>query len=401
MSAGQRIGANEARRDAAPAGLRLLFWADAFWPSIGGMEIWAARFVRALHERGYAVTVVTTHTGIDVPDLDHYHGIPVHRLPLWDALKSNDVRRVVRARSQVAELRRAVRPHCVHLNICGPTALFYLLTRDVAPAPSLVTLHGEWPDRYAEPGSLLARGLESSDWVVAVSQATLAWAQSFYPELASRSSVVAHAMDDRAADTAGREHPLPAAPRLLCFGRLSHEKGFDVALRAFARITCALPAARLAIAGDGLEREALQGLARELGVERAVDFLGWVNPADIASLIQRSSLVLVPSRSEGFGLAPLEAAALARTTVAADVGGLREVIDDGNTGVLVPSDDPESMAEAALRLLHDREGLAAMGRRARECVVRHGSWRQHVDAYDTLIRRLVAARGGEGSQQCG
>lgn len=402
MTVVPRPATGHVRHGEQQTGLRLLFWADAFWPSIGGMEVWAARFVRALHERGHFVSVVTTHTGINVPDLDDYHGIPVHRLPLWEALKSNDVRQVAQARQRVAELRKALRPQCVHLNMCGPTVLFYLLTRDVAPAPSLLTLHGEWPDRYAQPGSLLARSLESSDWIVAVSQSTLDWAQSFHPELASRASVIGHAIDKAIRASDDEAASLPSIPHLLCLGRLSHEKGFDLALRAFARVARALPGARLDIAGDGMERGALEALARELGIAGSVDFLGWVSPGKIPSLLRRCSLVLIPSRSEGFGLAALEAAALARTAVAANVGGLREVIDHGSTGLLVAPEDPEAMAEAALRLLRDPDRLAEMGRCARDFIARHGTWKQHVDAYDIVIRRLAAKHAdAAGSQRCG
>jgi len=369
--------------------LRLLFWADSFWPAIGGLEVWAARFVRGLSRLGHEVTVVTTHTGLDVPDRDEYHGIPVHRFPLWSAAKSSDPRRIAEARSKVARLREAVRPHCVHVNMCGPTILFYLLTRHIAPAPSVFTLHGEWPARYAEPGSLLARSLDDAGCVVAVSEATLAWARKVNPAVAPRASVIPHAFEGFRGFTRSGRRGDAAPRRLLCLGRLSQEKGFDVALRAFARITRAIPDAVLTIAGDGMERGPLEALARELGIRERVRFAGWVSPRDVPALIQDSAVVLIPSRAEGFGLAALEAAWMGRPVVAAAVGGLLEVVDDGATGVLVPPDDPARLADATLELLQDADRRAAMGRRARRAARGRGGWSEHVNAYDALFRQLA------------
>jgi len=380
-------------------GVRLLFWADSFWPAIGGMEVWAAAYVRALTAHGYQVTVVTTHTGLRVPDREEYHGAVVHRLPLWETLKANDSARLVRVRSALARLREQVRPDCVHVNFSGPTILFYLLTRHVAPAPTLFTLHGEWPDRYTEPGSILVQTLESANWVVSVSRATLAWARAFCPSLAEHSSVIPPASAGaNGTGTPPEQRGAPSGPpRLLCLGRLSHEKGFDLALRAFSRVVAARPDARLTIAGDGTEREPLAELARELGIADKVEFPGWISPGDVPDLIARSHLVLAPSRSEGFGLAALEAARMARPVVAAAVGGLNEIVIDGQTGILVPPQDPDALAGAVLALLADPARAGGLGRAARASVARHGDWETHLHAYHDLIQSLVrGARDANG-----
>lgn len=382
-------------RSAAGEKLRLLFWADSFWPAIGGLEVWAARFVRSLRELGHEVTVLTTHTGIDVPDEDVYHGVPIHRFPLWSAAKSEDPRRIVEARRQVAALRKAFRPHCVHVNMCGPTILFYLLTRHVAPAPTVFTLHGEWPARFAEPGSLLARSLEHADRVVAVSHATLAWARRVNPRSAQRACVIPHAFAPAGEHGAGGPPAPESGRRLLCLGRLSQEKGFDVALHAFARIAHAFPDACLTITGDGMERGALEALAAGLGLRERVEFTGWVSPHEVPALMRRAELVLVPSRAEGFGLTALEAAWFARPVVASAVGGLVEVVEHDSTGVLVPAEDPTALADAVIRLLSDDDRRAAMGRRARLAARARRGWPEHVAAYDAVFREVSGQRCGE------
>jgi glycosyltransferase involved in cell wall biosynthesis len=105
------------------------------------------------------------------------------------------------------------------------------------------------------------------------------------------------------------------------------------------------------IAGGGEERSNLERLSTRLQLDGQVRFLG--RRDDIADLIQASDLVVLPSRLEGLGVTALEAMALGRPVVASHVGGLVEAIDDEHTGLLVPPEDPTSLAEAIARLIQD------------------------------------------------
>ena len=145
--------------------------------------------------------------------------------------------------------------------------------------------------------------------------------------------------------------PTPYAdpvPRLLCVGRLIPIKGHIVLLRAFAEARRELPELRLDIAGRGPLEPALKALARELGIADAITFLGHVSP--VQSAIERSAVVVVPSMGEGFGMVALEAMERARPVIAAEIGGLGELVRDGETGLLVPSGDAEPLREAIVRL---------------------------------------------------
>src|SRR4029077_4031681 len=159
-------------------------------------------------------------------------------------------------------------------------------------------------------------------------------------------------------------------PRLLCLGRLVAEKGFDSAMTAFALVRNRLPSARLVIAGDGPERSKLQQQTIELGLADSVEFVGSVPPETAAHLIDEATLVVMPSRLEGFGLVALEAALMARPVVAARVGGLPEVVLHEQTGLLVEHEDHEDLAEAITLLLdHPRTATMfgeAAQRRAKE-----------------------------------
>lgn len=148
-------------------------------------------------------------------------------------------------------------------------------------------------------------------------------------------------------------------PRLLCVGRLIPIKGHIVLLRAFAAARKELPELELGIAGRGPLEPALRALARELGVGDAVRFLGHVTP--IQGAIEEATAVVVPSMGEGFGMVALEAMERARPVIAASIGGLGEIVQDGVTGVLVPPGEAEPLATAIVRVASDPELARTMG----------------------------------------
>jgi N-acetyl-alpha-D-glucosaminyl L-malate synthase BshA len=128
-------------------------------------------------------------------------------------------------------------------------------------------------------------------------------------------------------------------------------------VRVFARIRRAMPAT-LVMVGDGPDRPDAEKEAEELGVAQDVRFLGRLE--SVATLLQGCEVFLLPSTSESFGLAALEAMACGSVVVATRTGGLPEVIDDGRTGILEPVGSVEAMGRRAVELLRDPEKFAAM-----------------------------------------
>src|SRR5436305_4158517 len=142
-------------------------------------------------------------------------------------------------------------------------------------------------------------------------------------------------------------------PRLLCVGRLIPIKGHIVLLRAFAEARRQLPELELEIAGRGPLEPALKALVLELGLSDSVRFLGHVSP--IQAAIERSAVVVVPSMGEGFGMVALESMERSRPVIAAAIGGLGELVRDGETGVLVPPGEADPLRDAILRVAGDLE----------------------------------------------
>jgi glycosyltransferase involved in cell wall biosynthesis len=158
-------------------------------------------------------------------------------------------------------------------------------------------------------------------------------------------------------------------PRLLCVGRLIPIKGHIVLLRAFAEARRRVPSLVLDVAGRGPLEPALRALAKELGIEDAVRFLGYVAP--IQRAIEKVAVVVVPSLGEGFGMVALEAMERARPVIAAEIGGLGELVQDGVTGLLVPAGEAEPLADAIVRLAGDLELAAQMGEAGRSRALEH------------------------------
>jgi glycosyltransferase involved in cell wall biosynthesis len=153
----------------------------------------------------------------------------------------------------------------------------------------------------------------------------------------------------------------PDHPLLVCVGRLSAQKGQDVAIRALARVDDRTARLRLVGAESGPgERARLGALAESLGVADRIDWRGAVE--DTAPEYRAADVVLAPSRWDGLSLALLEAMASGAAIVASDVNGSESL---GGAGVIVPPDDPEALAEGIDRLLEDADRRRGLGVAAR------------------------------------
>ena len=373
--------------------MRILSWTELFWPYIGGIEVRNANFLAALLERGHDVSVITSHGSLELPDEENWKGIPIHRFRFPEALSEHRLDLFAGALRGVAVAKQRFQPDLVHIQFTDPSPLFHWHTehasahRSRPPVPTVVTIPISLPDRASDAGTLAGRTLSSAAWVVACSRATLDHTLRQAPEIAEKSSVIYNALPIPGV----APRPLPAGPPvLLTIGRLVREKGFDVAIEAMALVLGQFPGARLIIAGDGPERQALEGQTNRLGIASQVEFAGWVGREGIADLINRASMVLMPSRwEEAFGLVALEAMQMARPVVATRVGGLPEVVADGTSGILVPKENSEAMAHAVTRLLADPALARNMGANGRELAQRKFSFGRFITDHERLYDKTV------------
>lgn len=178
----------------------------------------------------------------------------------------------------------------------------------------------------------------------------------------------------------------------LAVGRFVPQKDYTTMLYAFASAKTKYPDTYLLIAGDGPLRLSMETLAQELGIKERVRFLGVRH--DIPELMNAADGYLLSSFWEGMPMVLLEAHAVGLPIVATDVGGNREVVLDGKTGFLVPPKNPETLAQAMLRLIGlPEEERQRMGREGRKHVEENFSIERVVDVWEVLYRELLAKKG--------
>lgn len=188
---------------------------------------------------------------------------------------------------------------------------------------------------------------------------------------------------------------------VLFVGDLTPRKGVDVLIQAVRRVTDAKLSLRAVIVGHGVQHTALIELARECGLEGVVEFVGWKDRAELSSLYCRARVLAVPSRAEPFGLVIVEAQLCGAVVIASAVGGIPEIITDGQTGFLVPPDDPEVLASTIGRVLGGEQTRASVATMAREHVLKRFSPACMASRYrDAYLAAMLPPSDGAGERGC-
>jgi glycosyltransferase involved in cell wall biosynthesis len=319
---------------------------------------------RALLARGVMVTPVILRQAGSLGEATRAEGLPFVFLGRHPA----DPRTLF----DFLQIIRRDRIQVLHLQGFGAT-FFGRVAARLRGLPVVVHVHADHhyePKAYPRFVQLLDHALAGgTQHVLAISRAVARFAvasQGFRPE---QVEVLHNPVDlrrfrpvDAAARRAFREALAIEwdAPVVICVARFDPVKGVDLLIEAWREIASAIPQAVLLLAGDGPLRETLAQRIRSNGIDTSVRFLGY--RSDVEAVLPAADLCVVPSRSEGFSLAALEAMATGLPVVATRVGGLPEVVRDGETGVLVEADNPPALAKAVIRLLADptlRAELAA------------------------------------------
>jgi glycosyltransferase involved in cell wall biosynthesis len=307
---------------------------------IGGSERHLLTLLPALAELGVDVRFL----GLDDPsrEPDPFYDaltVPYERLA---APRDVDPALALRVRRAVRQADLA-HTHLVHADVYGALGARRLVS----------TKHNDDPFRagsfrYVE--RMLARRASS---IIAITQALARFQIERVGLPASKVEVIHYGLDDLpgAWGTNPPDPVPPDAPVLLCVCRLEPQKGVDVAIRALEQI----PDGHLVVLGEGPQRAELE----RLGGER-VHLLGRV--PDVAAWLRRAELLVHPVRWEGFGLALLEAMLASLPVVATSVSSIPEIVVEGETGLLVPPDDPSALAAAVNRVLGQPGDFGPKGR---------------------------------------
>ena len=284
---------------------------------------------------------------------------------------------------------REVRPDVLHANGNAWTCQ-YALSAGVATrgVRTLAVHHAMIPPRNRRQVWLNRLKLKRLDGHVAVSR-TGARSVEQMSGLASGSVRVIYngVPDTRVAPLLRRVD----GPVIGSVGRLSSEKGHDVLLRALA----SLPEVTAVLVGDGPDRGRLEALAQELALGDRLIMPGW--QADPRPWLPTFDVFVMPSRLEALGLAMIEAMLASRPVVASSVGGIPEVVRDGETGILVPPDDPAALSGALRLMLGDPARRERMGRLGRRVAKETFGVRRMVRSYETVYGELLDRKNLAGA----
>lgn len=185
--------------------------------------------------------------------------------------------------------------------------------------------------------------------------------------------------------------PISSPVQIAMVGALIWRKGYEYALMAFRRLLDRVPDARLAIVGEGEEKDRMTYTAQDLGIADRLTFKGRLDPEGVRQILWQSHIFLHASLSEGIANVTIEAMACGLPVVATDAGGMREAIDNGSNGFLVPLRDTEVMAEHLFNLAANPPLRAEIGRKARLRAMRDfdlkDQGRKFVELYQEVLSR--------------
>jgi glycosyltransferase involved in cell wall biosynthesis len=378
--------------------------------NMGGPALHVAYLTAGLAKRGYETTLVAgslargedsmafvaDELGIEVERIEELHR---EISPLRDAVA------IVR----LARLIRRVRPHILHTHTAKAGAvgrLAALLAGDARPPIVVHTFHGHVLRGYFDP--LRTAGFRLLErWLATKSTALVAVSPQVRDDLVSLGVAprerfvvvrVGIELEQRvAAERDGRgesRRVLGIGPDRFAvgwIGRMTGVKRTDDVLRAFRRLRDRGVDACLCMIGDGPDRPAVERRAHELGLMRDTFFLGYQE--EVAPFYAAFDAMILPSINEGTPVSAIEALAAGRPVVATRVGGVPDVIREGEDGFLVEPGDVDALAERLARLAADPELRERLGAAGRARVIPRYSVERLVDDIDLLYRSLLASAG--------
>ena len=393
--------------------MNIAIFASAFYPHFGGVEEACRHLALEYRRRGHGAHILTTRHPSDLPAHEQVEGIDVWRFPF--EMPRGNPRGIARfARQFPADLRAVTHllgtlgTDIIHVQCVGPNGLYALGAARTTGLPLVVTTQGE---RTMDAGQLyqksiaanwtLRRLLRRAAYVTACSAQTLDDAKQFAGfSLEARSRPVYNGINLAEFDTDAPPYAHPR-PYILGIGRVVPQKGFDLLIDAYAQLQKRLPdAPDLLIAGDGPERPRLQAQADALGLSAKVHLVGRADRPMAVSLFRGCMVFALPSRQEPQGIVSLEAMACAKPVAAARVGGVPEIVLDGETGLLFPGGDAGALADALYALLSNPDRAAALGRAGRARAEDQFTWERIADQYFEIYRQVSRSPAARQEAPC-
>lgn len=334
------------------------------YPTFGGSGVVATELGKALADHGHQVHFVTYNQPARLDFFSEnlfYHEVAVSKYPLFEYPPYE-----LALASRLVDVVRFEKLDILHVHYAIPHASAAFMAKQILMTygiyiPVVTTLHGTditlvGKDRTYQP--VVTFSINKSDGVTAVSENLRKDTYEFF-EIENEIRVIPNFIDMHRFSLKAKDHfkkaIAPAGEKILIHtSNFRKVKRTTDVIKIFAKVIERIPS-KLLMVGDGEERSECEQLARDLGVSDNVRFLGKQDA--IEEILSVSDLFLMPSRSESFGLAALEAMACKVPVISSNAGGLPELNIDGLTGFLKEIGDVDGMAESAIYILEDENRL--------------------------------------------
>jgi glycosyltransferase involved in cell wall biosynthesis len=302
----------------------------------------------------------------------------------------------VRLPSNLSRLRRLLaREHVTVVNPHFPNleSLHFAFLKKLRLFRGRLVLSFHGSDYY---WALASRGFErrawryllrSADSIVACSNDLRRKLCEFEPSVAQRICTIPNGIDFDQFESEATTHTEDSGlgSFILSVGTFERQKGQDLLVNAFARVRRELPAIRLVMIGrTGAALDDLRSMIADAGLGESVTLIENLTHAQVVPWMQQASVFVLPSRREAFGIVLLEAAACRKPVVASRVGGIPEVIEDGRTGLLVPPEDVQALADAILRIYREPGEASRLAQNLHDHVKSSFTWQNAARRYLVL-----------------
>jgi glycogen(starch) synthase len=400
--------------------MRILHIFDHSLPLHSGYTFRSAALLREQRARGWETFHLTSpkQEG-DAHDVEESEGFFFYRTPaeasVWDRFPVTREMALLRKLGQrIEEVAREVKPDLIHAHSPVLNVLPALTVGRRLGIPVTYEIRAFWEDASVDHGTTregslryrITRALET--YAVRRAAHVFTICEGLRADIVARGvpsskvSVVPNAVDTAAFELSGpcdaamrRQFGLDQGPVVGFIGSFYAYEGLDLLIDAMPRLVAQEPALRLLLVGGGPQDESLRAQAARLGLADRIVFTGRVPHKDVSRYYDLIDVLAYPRHSMRLTelvtpLKPLEAMAQGRIFVASDVGGHRELVEHERTGILFKADDADSLAQAVLDLLRQRERWPALRSEGRRFVEEVRNWRNSVANYEPPFTRLVA-----------
>lgn len=286
------------------------------------------------------------------------------KLPVEGRFRRPRLLALVPAASELARLCTRRRIDRLHSHSCANSAILCMMTRRLVGIPYSMTLNAniDWW------GGAMLEKFREAEFTISITEWLLEQMRREFPTLGPRQTVLARiGVDVDLWKLNGPRRIEDGLVRVISVARLHRTKAHDVLLEAVQQLRDELTLAVIII-GDGPERATLEAQSKRLGLSDVVEFLGSRGQEQIIEQMVKSDIFALVSRFEPLGVVYMEAMAMELATIGTTAGGVREIIDEGIDGVLVPPEDPSALAEAIRKLARDVDLRRRMGHAGRHKV---------------------------------